>query len=96
MKSSRPGLRIREPRDKRPLGKDTDRSWYHRHNTSIFKLFTWQPVDSWTERQHIRMLLPISMDPWAAIKKVLHYCEGDTSSCPGPYPTAFCPKFHVG
>ena len=37
-----------------------------------------------------------SMDPWAVIKKASHECGGDTSSCPGPYPTAACPKFHVG
>jgi hypothetical protein len=35
------------------------------------------------------------MELWAATKKALHYCGGDTSSCPGPYPTAACPEFHV-
>ena len=35
------------------------------------------------------------MAPWAANKKPFHYCGGDTSSCPGPYPTTLCPEFHV-
>ena len=40
----------------------------------------------------------LSMEPWTATKKVLSYsqCGGDTSSSPGPYPTAACPEFHVG
>ena len=28
-------------------------------------------------------------------KKALQYCGGDTSSCPGPYPTAVCLEFNV-
>ena len=36
MKSSRPSLR--ETRDKRPLGRDPDRSWCHRHTMSMIKL----------------------------------------------------------
>ena len=36
------------------------------------------------------------MEPWTAIKKGLPQCGGDTSSCPGPYPTAACPEFHIG
>ena len=39
---------------------------------------------------------PMSMEPWAVTKKGLHKCGSDTSSCPGPYPTAACPKFQVG
>ena len=35
MKSSRPSLC--ESRDKRPLGRDTDSSWCHRHTTSKIK-----------------------------------------------------------
>ena len=34
-----------------------------------------------------------SVDPWAAN---LHQCGGDTSPCPGPYPTAACLEFEVG
>ena len=34
-----------------------------------------------------------STEPWAVTKRALH---GDTSSCPGPYPTAACPEFHAG
>ena len=37
MKSSQPSLR--ETRDKQPLGRDRDRSWYHCHTTSMIKLF---------------------------------------------------------
>ena len=37
-----------------------------------------------------------SMEPWATTKKVLSYCSGETSPCPGSCPTAPCPKFHVG
>ena len=44
----------------------------------------------------ISMLLPMSMLPWAATKKDLHWCGGDTSSCLGPYTMAACPEFHVG
>ena len=37
----------RETRDKRPLGKDPDRSWCHRHTTSMIKLFWSQPKGQW-------------------------------------------------
>jgi len=37
-----------------------------------------------------------SMDSWAAIQKASQECGGDTSSCPGPYPTAACPEFNIG
>jgi hypothetical protein len=47
-----------ETRDKRPLGKDSDRSWCHRHITSMIKLFWSQPMDPW----------PMSMELWAATK----------------------------
>jgi hypothetical protein len=56
-----------ETRDKRPLGKDPDRSWCHRHTP--VKVSGSQLMDLWTERQHTRMLRPMSMEPWAAIKK---------------------------
>ena len=46
-------------------------------------------------RRETCMLPPMSMEPWPATKKALHQCEGDTSSCPGPYPTAACPEFHI-
>ena len=52
-------------------------------------------MDPWTEWQHTYKLPPMSMEPWAATKKALHQCGGDTSSCPGPYPTVTCPEFHV-
>ena len=47
VKSSRPSLC--ETRDKRPLGRDPDKSLSHRH-TSV-KLSWSQPMDPWTERQ---------------------------------------------
>jgi hypothetical protein len=34
------------------------------------------------------------MDPWAATKNASKECGGDIS-CPGPYPTAACPEFHI-
>jgi len=36
------------------------------------------------------------MEPWAATNKALSYCDGDTSPCPGPYPTAAYSEFHIG
>ena len=36
------------------------------------------------------------MELWAATKETLYQYGGDTSSSPGPYPTAACPEFHVG
>ena len=45
VKSSQP--RLRETLDKRPLGWDLDRSWCHRHTTSMIKLFWSQLMDSW-------------------------------------------------
>ena len=41
-------------------------------------------------RKNLDVFLFFKMDPWAATKKALH-----SSSCPGAYPTAACPKFHV-
>ena len=43
-----------------------------------------------------RMLRPVSMEPWTAIKKALPQCGGDTSSCLGTYPTAACSELHIG
>ena len=43
--------------------------------------------ETWDEQ-----LLSRDLDrSWAVIKKALHYCGDDTSSCPGPYPMATCP-----
>ena len=56
-----------ETQDKRPLGREQDRSWCHRH-TSV-KLSWSQPMNLWTERQHTHTLLPMSMEPWAAAKQ---------------------------
>ena len=53
-------------------------------------------MDLWPERQHIRKVPPMSMEPWAPTRKALHQYVGDTCSCPGPYPTVVCPQFHVG
>ena len=60
------------------------------------KLSWSQPLDQWTERQHTCMLPPMSMEPCAATKNALHQYGSDTSSYPGPYPTAACPEFYVG
>ena len=45
VESSRPNLR--ETRDKRPLSRDPDRSWCHRHTTSMIKLYWSQPMAPW-------------------------------------------------
>ena len=42
LKSSRPSLH--ETRDKWPLGRESDRSWFHRHTTSMIKLLWLQPM----------------------------------------------------
>ena len=36
-----------ETRDKRPLGRDPDRSWCHRYTTSMIKLFWSQSMAPW-------------------------------------------------
>ena len=73
LKSSWPS--ITETWDKRPLGRELDRSLCHRHTTSIIKLLV---RSSWLHghrRQYTGkvksslMLSPISMDLWAATKK---------------------------
>ena len=74
VKSSRPIPYNRcKTRDKRPLVKDLDRSWCHYHTP--VKLSGSQLMDSWTERQHARMLRPMSMEPWTATKKALTSVE---------------------
>ena len=74
VKSSNLAYNPCETRDKRPLGRDLDRSRCHLH-TSV-QLSWSQPMDPWTERQHTCMLprvLPLmSMEPLAATKKALH------------------------
>ena len=47
----------RETRDKRPLGRDTDRSWYHRHtNVKLFWSLSMAPVSARVSTQ--RPLVP--------------------------------------
>ena len=50
----------------------------------------------WTLAAAYECAVAQSMDPLAATKKGLHKYGGDTSSCPGPYPMAACPEFHLG
>ena len=38
---------LRETRDERPLDRESDRSWCHRHTTSMIKLFWSQPMATW-------------------------------------------------
>ena len=45
VKSSRPSLR--ETREKRPLGMESDWSWCHRHTTSMITLLLSQPMAPW-------------------------------------------------
>ena len=55
-----------ETRNKQLLGRDPDRSWCHCH---ISVQLSWsQPMDPWTEWQHI-LMPPISMEWWALTKK---------------------------
>ena len=52
VKSSRPSLC--EIREKRPLSRESDRSWCHRHTTSMIKLFWSQPMALWASGSSIR------------------------------------------
>ena len=40
-------ISLRETRDKRPLDKESNRSWCHCHTTSMKKLFWSQPMAPW-------------------------------------------------
>ena len=82
----------RETRDKRLLNRDRNRCHLH---TSL-KLFWLRPMAPWTSAAACECAAAQSLDPWAAIKKASQECRGDTSSCPGPYPTAPCSEFHIG
>ena len=94
LKSSSLAYKRRETRDKRLLGRDLDMSWCPLH-TSL-KLFWSRHMAPWTLAAAYECAAAQSMDPWAAIKKASQECGSDISSCPGPYPTAACPEFHVG
>ena len=50
LKSFRPSLR--ETRDKRPLDRESNRRWCHRHTMSMIKLFWSQPMAPWASGQH--------------------------------------------
>ena len=88
VKSSRSCLR--QTGDKRPWGKDPDKSWCHCY-TNI-KLFWLQRTDPWTERQHNHMMPPISMG-----------CDQESFTLVwqwhqpylGSYPTTAWPEFQV-
>ena len=79
---------------KRPSCRDPERTWYHLHTR--VKLFWSQPMAPWTSAAAYQCAAPQFMEPWAATKKDLHQCGGDTSSCLGPYPMAACPEFYIG
>ena len=71
MKSSWPSLH--QTWDKRPLDRESDKSWCHRHTMSMIKLFWSQPMYPWTKQQHTSMLPPpMSTEPWTATKTALH------------------------
>ena len=84
----------REIRDKRPLGRDSDRNRCHLH-TSL-KLFWLRPMAPWISVAAYECVAAQSMDLLAAIKKASQECGGDTSSCSSSYSKAACPEFHVG
>ena len=96
MKSSSLPYNRRETRDKRPLSRESERSWCHRHTTSVIKLFWSQPKAPWTSAVAYECAAAQFMDSWGASKKDLYCCGNDTSSYPGPYPMAVCPELHVG
>ena len=80
--------------DKRLFAKDPDRSRYHLH--ASLKLFG---RGSWIhghQPQHTSVL-PLSLWIHALRWRKLHQEYGsDISPCPGFYPTAACPEFHIG
>ena len=68
LKTSRPSLS--ETRDKRPLGRDPDRSWCHLH-TSL-KLFCSQLMAPWISVTAYECAAAQSMDSRTATKKDFH------------------------
>ena len=94
LKSFRPSLR--ETRDKRPLDRESNRSWCYLHTTCMIKLFWSRPMAPWTSAAAYECAATQSMYPWAAIKKASQECGGDTSYCPDLYTTAACSEFHIG
>ena len=79
-----------ETRDKWPLSRDPDRSWYHLHtNVKLFDRFPWLHG----HRRHLTSVLPLS--PWIYGLRPRKFYTSETSSCPGPYSTATCPRFYV-
>jgi hypothetical protein len=66
------------------------------HLHTSLKLYCSRSMAPWISAAAYECAAAQSMDPWASIKKASQECADDTSSCPGPYPTAACPEFHIG
>ena len=71
--------------------------WHHLMTVSLPNgRLSWVLCRLGRELFRLAPMLPLmSMDSWAATKKALQYCDGDISSCLGPFPVAACPEFHV-
>ena len=79
----------RKSRDKRPLGRNQDKSRCHRYATSTI-IFYGSP------QIHVlsgNTLICCLRYPWRYGLRRLMW--GNTSSCPGPYLMAACSQFHV-
>ena len=70
VKSSSLVYNQRETWNKRPLGRDPDRSWCHLHIG--VKLFWSQPMAPWTLAAAYACTATQSMDPWTATKRSYH------------------------
>ena len=80
VKSSSLTYNRREIQDKRILGRDTDRSWCHRH-TSV-KLFWSQPMAPWTSVAVYESAVAQSMDPfWIPGTYLMSACPEFHVSC---------------
>ena len=70
VKSSSLAYNRHETQDKRPLCKNSDKSWCHRH-TNV-KLFWSHPMAPWTSTAAYEWAATQFMDPWDATKKALY------------------------
>ena len=80
-----------ETRGKRPLDRDPERGCCH-HRTSV-KLCWLQPMDTWAEWQHTRMLPPMFMESWAATKKLYTSVEMTPAPVRVPNQSPLVPSF---
>ena len=79
--------------DKQLLGRDLDRSRCHLHTNLTLLVAAHGSMDIGCS---IRVCCHSVLGSRVAIKEASQECDDDTSSCPGPYPMATCPEFHIG